>query len=101
MTSTPRQYAQPGTPPQGTLKIEGGTNAFTKMTNIGTVLLVGGVLQATTNPLAIGTLEQTVCAFRVRLALISSFRKKISEKDFRKNTSEDKPRSSLPYRPTL
>jgi len=40
MTSTPRQYAQPGTPPQGTLKIEGGTNAFTKMTNIGTVRLV-------------------------------------------------------------
>jgi len=43
----------------GTLKLEGGTNSFTKMTNIGTVLLVGGVLTASTNPLAIGTLEQT------------------------------------------
>jgi len=43
----------------GTVQVQGGTNVFTKMTNIGTVLLQGGVLQGNANPLTIGTLEQT------------------------------------------
>jgi len=43
----------------GILQVQGGSNAFAKMTNIGTVLLQGGIISADASPLSIGTFEQT------------------------------------------